>query len=128
MLLRALAARDLSVRDVAHQHVLERVLGLALDRAATRPLDELLLPQNVQLVLRRAERAKPKDLADHGRVLEQRLLPRGKRIEARSDDPLHRFREGTLATLAEHAHELLRVQRIAAAALDQVALHFRAER
>ena len=45
MLLRSLRARDLPVRDVPNEQVLERELRLALDGAATRTLHQLLLPQ-----------------------------------------------------------------------------------
>jgi len=42
VLVHARGARDLAVGDVSHQQVAEGVLGLALDRRAPRPLDELL--------------------------------------------------------------------------------------
>ena len=47
MLLRPLRTRDLSVRDVADEYVLERELGLTFDRAAARTLYEFLLPEHV---------------------------------------------------------------------------------
>ena len=74
MLLRALGAWDLSVRDVAHEQVLERVLGFTLDRAPPRTLHELLLLQRVQLLLRRVERAEPEHLSDDRGVLQDCLL------------------------------------------------------
>jgi hypothetical protein len=127
VLQRPVRPRDLPVGDVADEDVPERVLRLAFDGAATGPLHELLLAQDMQLLFRRAERAQPEDFPDDGRVLQQRLLLGRERIESRRDDSLHIFRQRALATLCEHAHELLRVERIAAAALEQVALRFGAE-
>ena len=69
VLLRAVRARDLPVRDVADEQVLERELRLSFDRAAPRALHELLLPQRMQLLLARAERTEPEDLSDDRRVL-----------------------------------------------------------
>src|SRR5690348_5287207 len=82
VLLSSFSPWDLSVRDVTDEDVLERILRLALDRAATGTLHELLLPQNVELLLRRPERSEPEDLSDHRSVLQQRLLLRRERVEA----------------------------------------------
>jgi hypothetical protein len=42
MLLRAIGARHLPVRNVANEQMLERVLRLSVDRASPRAADELL--------------------------------------------------------------------------------------
>ena len=47
MLLRTLRAGNLPVRDVTDEQMFERVLGLTLDGAAARTLDELLLLQRM---------------------------------------------------------------------------------
>ena len=75
MFLRPLGARNLPVRDIADQDVLERELRLAVDRAAPRALHELLLLQRMQLLLADTERAEPEHLADHRRVLQQPPSP-----------------------------------------------------
>src|SRR5580765_3119070 len=111
MLLRAVDAGDLPVRDVAHEYMLERVLGLALDGAAPRALHELFLAEDVELLLSSTQRTEPEDLADDCGVLQQRLLLRRQRVETRRDDPLHRLRQPAVAlSLREHACKLLRVQ------------------
>src|SRR5437764_9193648 len=97
MLLRTVRPRNLPVRDVTDEEMLERVLGLTLHGTPTRPLHELLLLQRMELLLGRAERAEPEHLSDHGRVLQQRLLPRRERIEARGDDSLDGLGQRELA-------------------------------
>ena len=74
----ALGARDLPVRDVADERVRERELALALDRRAPLAADEALALERVErrgrCVRVASERARPEDLADDGRVLQERLL------------------------------------------------------
>ena len=78
VLLCAVGPGDLPVRDVADEGVSERELALALDRRAALPADEPLALEPVQRRAGRrrvaAERARPEDLADDCRILEQRLL------------------------------------------------------
>ena len=47
MLARAIRSRDLSIGDVADEHVLERVLDLTFDGAAPRALHQLLLAERM---------------------------------------------------------------------------------
>ena len=67
---RTVRPRNLPVCNVSDERVLERELRLAFDRTSARALHELLLPKRVQLLLRRIERAEPKHLSDHCRILE----------------------------------------------------------
>src|SRR2546421_10093523 len=85
MFLRTVRARNLPVGDVTDEEMLERVLGLTLHRTAAGPLHELLLLQGMELLFGRPERAEPENLPDHGRVLQQRLLPGRERLQARGD-------------------------------------------
>ena len=84
--LRASAFRDLSVRDVPHQDVLERVLVLAFDRRDVAVLDEVPPFERLQLRMRIRRRtavvgaevsdgAGPEDGTDDGCVVRQRLSP-----------------------------------------------------
>src|SRR5581483_7401806 len=127
----AFGTRNLAVGDVADEQVPERILVLAGD--ATRPLaaDELLPLELVQAhdesrsvrAVERRERAGPEALPDDGRVLEQGLLRRLEQVEPRRDQPLDRL--GDLArgaADAEHARELLGVERVAARAAEQLGL------
>jgi hypothetical protein len=83
----------------------------------------------MELLLGRAKPAEPEHLPHHGRVLQQRLLGRRQRVESRGDDALHRLRQVLgAATLGEHAHILLRVQRVSPAPLEQVLRRLGAER
>ena len=94
-------ARDLRVRDVAHEDVPERVLGVGRDGATTVAADELLPLELVEPVLDRRlvdaaevrERPGPEDLADHRCVLDQELLVGRKPVEPGGDDPLDRLGE-----------------------------------
>ena len=77
VLLRPLRPRDLPVGDVADERVEECVLRLPRDRGAAVAADELLPLERVEDALVRAgQRARPEDLADHRRVLEEGLLLR----------------------------------------------------
>src|SRR5437016_13562086 len=121
MLLCALRARYLPVRNVSNERMLERELRLAVDRATSRALYQLLLSERVQLLLCRPERSEPKHFADHRSVLDQRLLVRRQRIEPRRDDALDGLRQRQLfcrSTFGEHAHELLGVERISAGTFE----------
>src|SRR5215218_6751852 len=79
---RTLRARDLAVRNVAHEQVPERELVVALDGGALPATDELLARERVERRLGpftraladRADRAAPEDLPEHRGVLEQALL------------------------------------------------------
>jgi len=76
----------------------------------------------------RCERTAPEHLADHGRVLEQALLVRGKEIEACGNDPLNRLRQPKLApvrALGQHPAVLLGVQRVSACPGEQRRLRLR---
>ena len=101
MLVRSAGPRDLRVRDVAHEHVPERVLRVGRDGAATVAADELLPLELMEPVhdsglvdvAEHGERPGPEHLADHGRVLDQDLLVRRQRVEPGRDDPLDRLGE-----------------------------------
>ena len=127
-------ARDLRVADVAHQQMPEAIFLLTLHRAAPGGPDQLLASQLVEGELHLArialshagERSRPKHLADHRGVLEQALALRRERVQASGDQGLHRVGEGHLleragqqVAVAEQAHELLRVQRVAPGAVEQ---------
>ena len=91
VLLPAREARDLSVGDVAHEHVPERVLRLAPDsRPALAPQDPLAI-ERVQRVVVRVDRTRPEDLPVDRRVLDDPLLLRRETVEPRGDQPLHRL-------------------------------------
>src|SRR5207244_11048785 len=87
-------ARDLAVSDVADQEMPERVLGLARDRSTPLAPDEFLSGQATKSVLDlrfgdtadRRECARPEHLAEHGGVLQQRLLLGGQRVQTSRDD------------------------------------------
>ena len=136
--LRPSRPRDLTVRDVPEQEVAERVLGLAGDRGAAGPLDELLPLEPVQALLHETpgssvavgERACPEHLAVNGCVLEQRFLVRGERVEARRDDSLHGLGERQplrFTPLGQHADVLLRVERVALRTREELRLRSRVE-
>ncbi len=74
----------------------------------------------------RTEPSGPKDLAEHGSVLQQLLLVRRKPVQACRDDSLDGLRERQLVgSLGKHAYVLLRIERIAFGALEQCGLQFR---
>ncbi len=116
MLLHSARAGDLSVGDVAHEQMLERILRLARNGGPAVAADELLPFERVQNVLvRAADGARPEDLAEHGSVLHEGLLLRRERVDARGNESLQRLRQGelTAGALGEHARVLARVQRVA---------------
>lgn len=124
VLRRALGARNLAIGDVADQGVPEDVLRLILYRGRPRPSHELLACELMEpfanvfrvAIAHRFERTGPEDLAEHGRVVEQRLPLRRDRVQARGDDALHRVGQREIlgrAALAEHPHVLLGVERVA---------------
>ena len=103
---------------------------LAGDRRAPLAPDELLALERVERssTVQRGSAAdapparRPEDLADHRRVLEQRLLVGGERVEPRGDDALDGLgqrRSPSSAASLEHAHVLLGVERVAARAREQ---------
>ena len=82
----------------------------------------------------RRYRPGPEDLADHRRILEQRLPVRGQRVDARRDQRLNGFGHGDLEALrqiddglalldqsaiGEHPGELLGVKRVASCSLEE---------
>src|ERR1700736_1244859 len=93
--LRALGAGNLSVGDVAHQNVEERVLRLLRYRRPAHLLHEVLAFERVKMPLGRTaihvskpgDGTKPEHLADYRRVLEQALLLTRERVETRGDNP-----------------------------------------
>ena len=77
----------------------------------------------MQALLADAERSEPEDLSEHRGVLQRRLLLGGQPVEARGDDSLDGFRQlHGCSALGKHAHVLLRVERIAAGAVEQLGL------
>src|SRR5581483_8513877 len=144
MLLRALATRDLRVRDVADERMRECVFDLVCNRAAPLTADEPLALEEVEDPFElgpgatgSVERAQPEDLADDRGALEQLLLLAFQAVETRGDYALQRLRERQLvgacqrpATVAadeeapvdEHPHVLLRVERVSGRAVEQHAL------
>ena len=126
VLVRTLCARDLPVGDVSQQHVGERPFALAPNRGASLPGQEALafegVQQRVGRMLVSAKRSGPEDLADHRRVLEDRLFLGREAVEARGDDPLERLGERHVfrgAALEVELCELLCVQRVALRAIQQ---------
>ena len=129
VLFRATCTRDLPVRDVAHQHVAERVFALVLHRRSPRSLHELLPLQSVQTLIRRRrvdpinrnDRSLPEDLAEDGPVLQHALLCGRQSIQPRGDHALNglrqRQRTGVL-TFLPHLHVLLGVERVAVSVVD----------
>ena len=97
----------------------ERVLGLVGDCAALLTTNELFASEGAQALfdLRATrtsgcfQRAGPKDLAQHCRILQDALLLCRQQIEPCGDDALHRLGQIAIrrAPLGGHAHELLRV-------------------
>ena len=122
----------------------ERVLALALHRARAGRADELLAGKLVQRQLELAlvaaadlgQGTDPEHLPEHGRVLEQALPLRRKRVQAGGDQRLQALRQIRLrqglslrlqAAIGEQPHELLRVERIAARPLEHCPLELFAE-
>ena len=110
MLLRALCAGYLSVRDVADEDVPERVLRLAGHRGAPLAADELLPLEREQLLGLPAwksgktrQRACPERPADDGGVLQERLFPSREGVEAGGDDSLDRLGQGRSSLVAAAA-------------------------
>src|SRR5438270_655183 len=96
MQLAPIGARDLRVGDIAHEHVDEGVLGIALDRRPPLPANEAHPGQRVQArfelaAWRRVQRldgAEPEGAAEHGGALQQRLVGRIESVEPRRDHAL----------------------------------------
>src|SRR5437763_14538588 len=84
--------REALVGDLARQRVLERVLGLALERRARAPADEVAIFEDAEIrssVLEQlVDRPGPEDAADHRRRLERRLVGRLEQVDARREDCL----------------------------------------
>jgi hypothetical protein len=132
--------QDLAVGDVADQGVPERVLGLAGHPRARSPRQELARLQPVKAGLQagpvpagdRGQRPQPADLAEHGRVVEDRLVGGGQGVQAGGDDRVHPGGQGVgpgvgggggrrtaVAAVAQHPHVLLGEQRVAADPAEQ---------
>jgi hypothetical protein len=139
-----LRPRDLAVGNVAHEQVPERILALPFHRARAGRADELLAGKLVQgqLEVTRlatadlSQGAHPKDLADYGRVLKQALAFRRERVQTGGDERLQtlgqrRLRQGISrlveSAVCEKAHELLRIERVAARSLEYRLLELSAE-
>jgi hypothetical protein len=126
VLLRAVGPRDLPVGDVADERVRERELGLALDRGALLPAYEALALEGMEhragFALVASERSDPEHLAQDCGIPQELLLLVRKAVEPRRDDALERLRERELlrrSALEVELGELLRVQRVAASALEE---------
>jgi hypothetical protein len=84
VLLGSKGARDLSVGDVADEHMPKRVLRLGRHRRAPLPPHELLALEPMEALLdgpalepvHGGERPAPEHLPEHGGVLDQRLVLR----------------------------------------------------
>src|SRR5437868_2117943 len=82
VLVGTLGTWDLSIRDVANKHVVERVFRLSLDGGAPLAANELRPNQGTQTLLDGrpirsvdgCQRGGPEDLADDRRVLQQTLV------------------------------------------------------
>jgi hypothetical protein len=125
----AVCTRDLAVRHVTHERVCEGELALALERRAPLAADEALALEGMEGRGRggrvATDRARPEDLPDDGRVLQEALIRLGEPVEARSDDALQRLGERELvgrALFHVELRELLRIQRVAARALEECPL------
>src|SRR5207248_7110291 len=77
--------RKTPVRDFARERVLERVLGLALERRAAAAADEVAALQHAEVRLEPAEElvdgAAPERPPDHGGRLERGLLVRREEVD-----------------------------------------------
>jgi hypothetical protein len=117
--------------------VVERVLVLALERALRHPPDELAADRLLQRPDHhvygqdrdRLDRARPEHLADDRGVAKDLALGRRQRVDPPADQHLQGLRHRQLgrlhraladeALIAEHPDELLHVQGVPTAALDQ---------
>src|SRR5439155_1366256 len=135
---RAPRLRDARIRDLARQLMLERELTLALHRRAGAMTDEVALLEQSKVGLlaseQLADRAGPEGAAGNRRRLQRRLLTGGEQVHASGDDGVHRVGDlealgqvdrvpVTVASLEhaaidQRADQLLEVERIALAALD----------
>ena len=117
--------RDLGVGDVADEDVPEDEGGLAGHGRPALAADVLLALQPEEALLdlvaraaaHRGQRPDPEDLPDNRRALQERLLLRRQRVEARGDDSLDGLGQRELRPgerLGEHADVFLGVERIAA--------------
>ncbi len=132
MLVRAVRARDLVVRDVADQPVRERILGNRAAAGRGRAPYEILSLEAVQDrdgSLGRATADRRDDLRREAssrdrRVLEHELLLGRQAVETCRDDSLHRIGKRELGhldvALRQHPDVLLGVQRVAADAYEQL--------
>jgi hypothetical protein len=138
VLLGSKGARDLSVGDVADEHMPKRVLRLGRHRRAPLPPHELLALEPVQALLHGpalepvhgGESPAPEDLPEHGRILDERLVLGGERVEPRGDDPLHVLGQRRVVTrshaaLGDHACVLLGIERVSPRAREEGSLSLR---
>jgi hypothetical protein len=99
VLVGALGARNLRVRNVPEQQVQERVLRLPGHGRAPLPAYELLALQTVELLFDQerltpgqgGQSTAPEDLPEHRCVLDQLLVDGLQRVEARRNHALHRL-------------------------------------
>jgi hypothetical protein len=140
-----LSAGDLLVGDVPDERVPEAVLRVSLHRRLAGQPDELLARELVQrapdlvrvAVAHRADRARPEHFPEHRRVLEEGLPLQGQSVETSRDQPVNRLGDRHIrgasdpavlveqVAVAQHAHEFLGVQRVAAGTLEQQPLRLR---
>ena len=97
MLVGPLGPQHLPVGDVADQGVAEPVLDLARHPRDGRALEELAglqageggLQPGAVAARDLGQGAQPADLAEHGRVVEHRLVGGGEGVQAGGDDRVH---------------------------------------
>ena len=131
-----LGPQHLPVGHVPDQGVAERVLDLARHPRDGRALEELAGLEAGQGGFQVGEapagdlgqRAQPADLAEHGRVVEHRLVGGGERVQAGGHDGVHPGGQGDggapvgggpAAAVAQHPHVLLGEQGVAADPAEQ---------
>ena len=123
VMLGAVGLGETRVGDLADEHVLEAVGGLAGDRGARLVEHELSAQQVLERRVERVElgreahqRALPERPADHGRPLQQRLRLRVEPVDARGDQRLQRVGDPADpggAVLGQHPHRLLEEEGVA---------------
>ena len=134
VLVRAVGARNLPVRDVTDERVREGDLGLIFDGGAPLPADETLALERMQRgrrgTLLATECPDPEHLSDDRCIAEEIFLLRRESVEAGGDDALECLRQRKLlrrAALEVELRELLGVERISSRSLEQGLLRLRHE-
>ncbi len=110
----------------------ERELGLPFDRGQPGRPNEIPAHELMEAVAHRPvvepadrrQRSRPEHLAENRGVLKQGLALGAQRVQAGCDQRLKRLRNRDVVagTFAQHLHELLGVERVAAGALEQALL------